>query len=119
MSRSHHASGSRKAKDGTRIRNGNELACASGNTEVVFRLVDGSTFSAKSGSRVRLLRDNGQFRLEVLDGIIDGDIKKQPEGKPLLIATEDSTIKVLGTRLTVRSSAGTTRLVVDEGYRSK
>ncbi|MBA4388252.1 MAG: hypothetical protein C0404_09740 [Verrucomicrobia bacterium] len=48
-------------------------------------------------------------------GRLDGDVSKQPEGQPMVIATPHATATVVGTRFTVLSFADYSRLDVESG----
>jgi ferric-dicitrate binding protein FerR (iron transport regulator) len=75
---------------------------------------DGSVIEVLDGSRVTVGLADGAKRLQLEHGELRAEVRKQPRGKPLLIATPRSETAVLGTRLSVASGAGE-RVVVEEG----
>jgi ferric-dicitrate binding protein FerR (iron transport regulator) len=119
-------SGSEQAVPGAPIHSGAVVHCAAGANDAVVVLRDGSRITLTAGTRILFAQVEGQFRLDLREGLLTADVQKQPEGRPMVITTSDATVTVLGTRLKLSAAprsqgealaelASATTLVVDEG----
>ncbi len=79
-----------------------------------LRFNDGSLVDVLDGTRVVVTAGAAGKRLELERGELRGDVRKQPPGRPLVIATPRAETTVIGTRLTVQGGEHE-RVAVDEG----
>jgi ferric-dicitrate binding protein FerR (iron transport regulator) len=75
---------------------------------------DGSVVDVLDATRVVITVSAAGKRLALERGELRGDVRKQPPGRPLVIATPRAETTVIGTRLTVAGGASE-RVAVDEG----
>ena len=75
---------------------------------------DGSTVMI-SGTATLTFADRGQKELRLREGIFSANVVPQPTGKPMLIHTPSTLLKVLGTQFDVEASMASTVLNVTEG----
>jgi len=75
---------------------------------------DGSTVMI-SGTSMLTFADPGQKELRLREGIFSANVVSQPTGKPMLIHTPSTLLKVLGTQFDVEASMVSTVLNVTEG----
>jgi len=77
-------------------------------------LVDGTDVLVNADSRIEYDVDE---RLETRRVVLEGEARfiVNPDGRPFVVETPQATIRVLGTRFTVRSRGETTRVAVQEG----
>ena len=75
---------------------------------------DGSTVMI-SGTSMLTFADLGQKNLRLREGNFSANVVPQPTGKPMLIHTPSTLLKVLGTQFEVESSMASTVLNVTEG----
>jgi ferric-dicitrate binding protein FerR (iron transport regulator) len=86
-----------------------------GRGRVVLRYDDGTTVEFAPGTVATgfTLRPGKAF---VLDrGSLTGDVKRQEANQPMTIGTPEGVARVLGTKFTLSSTAGSTRLDVEKG----
>lgn len=81
------------------------------------RLRDGTLIELAGGTRValRTATDNDGVRVMLTRGGVQADVRKQPDGRPLMIESARSRAAVLGTRLSFTTAADNDRLEVTEG----
>ena len=75
---------------------------------------DGSTVMI-SGTSMLTFADLGQKELRLREGIFSANVVPQPNGKPMLIHTPSTLLKILGTQFDVEASMASTVLNVTEG----
>ncbi|MDV6031496.1 MAG: FecR domain-containing protein [Phycisphaera sp. RhM] len=75
---------------------------------------DGSTVMI-SGTSMLTFADLGQKKLRLREGTFSANVVPQPTGKPMLIHTPSTLLKVLGTQFDVEASMASTVLNVTEG----
>jgi hypothetical protein len=75
---------------------------------------DGSTVMI-SGNSTLTFSDHGQKKLHLKEGNVSGNVKPQPEGKPMLIYTRSAVLEIMGTRFEVEAGFSATMLNVSEG----
>lgn len=75
---------------------------------------DGSTVMI-SGTSMLTFADLGQKELRLREGIFSANVVPQPNGKPMLIHTPSTLLKVLGTQFDVEATQASTMLNVTEG----
>ncbi len=89
-----------------------------GHGEARLRYDDGTTVDVRPESNVQDRSDARGLHLVLVSGSIGADIKKQPEGRPMLFETAHAVATILGTKIRLSSSTnpaiGAT-LDVDEG----
>jgi hypothetical protein len=100
------------AASGVPILPGQEFT-ASGLT--VIRYADGTRLEMARNTKLAGLTQAPGKRIGLLDGAVKLDVPRQPSGQPLVVATPQADVTVLGTRFTVTSSAGRSRVDVEEG----
>ena len=83
------------------------------NSQLQLRYLDGSTLKFFDNSFVRLSDLDGQKRVELFSGLVNGDV--MPQQKQMLITTEHSSAEVLGTIFSISSSDVSSLLDVHEG----
>ena len=76
---------------------------------------DDGTTCMISGESLLTFSDFGQKELRLKEGRFLADVAPQSAGKPMLIHTRSTLLKVLGTRFEVESGLSTTSLQVSEG----
>lgn len=75
---------------------------------------DGTTCTV-SGESLLTYSDFGQKELRLKEGRFLADVAPQPAGKPMLVHTRSTLLKVVGTKFEVQSDLSTTSLQVQEG----
>jgi hypothetical protein len=86
-----------------------------------LRFHDGTRVTVGAGSRVVLVRAQDRRgvgaakRLRLEHGSLSASVVKQPVGAPLVIATPQGEVTVIGTEFTLRTDAALSRLDVREG----
>lgn len=75
---------------------------------------DGSTVTI-SGNSTLTFSDHGQKKLYLKEGNVSGNVKRQPDGRPMLIYTRAAMLEILGTQFEVEAGISTTMLSVSEG----
>jgi ferric-dicitrate binding protein FerR (iron transport regulator) len=99
---------------GATVRAGDQIRAGKDGTAVVaYR--DGTTLKALPESELGLGSFHGAKRIRLVAGAVHMDVAKQPDGRPLEIATEHSRCTVRGTKFDVLAAEGYTRLDVQEG----
>lgn len=86
-----------KARNGRRLWSGVEVE-AQGRSSVIIAWKDGSTMRLDENSRLNIDVVEGQKRLSLIAGMMDCDVKKQPDGKPLIVSAPRTRLEILGTR---------------------
>lgn len=108
--------GIRDAGVGTKIHSAEQVLCGPERKDrAVLRSRDGSVLAMRNGAQMSLTFANGQFMLVVIDGWLRAEVRKQPENQPFLITTPTAALTVLGTKLELDVSVGSTTLSVEEG----
>jgi len=79
-----------------------------------LRFNDGSTVMI-SGTSMLTFADAGQKELRLKEGTFSADVVQQPNGRPMLIHTPSTLLKVLGTQFDVEASMASTVLNVTKG----
>lgn len=102
------------ATNGMTVHSGTEII-TSGNSQVLIKCNEGSSFLVSPNSRLILLKEFGQIKVDLKKGFFKADVKKQDFHKPMLVLTSKATMTVLGTVLRVSSSEREALLTVDEG----
>ncbi|MBN1672684.1 MAG: FecR domain-containing protein [Kiritimatiellae bacterium] len=93
---------------GTTVRTGPASA-------VALRYPDGTTVDLDAQSVVQVHVEGGAKQLLLARGILDAEIRSQPDGLPMLFQTPRARITVLGTRLTLAEGPGGTLVDLREG----
>ncbi len=75
---------------------------------------DGSTVTI-SGNSTLTFSDHGQKKLHLKEGIVSGNVKPQPPGKPMLIYTRSAMLEVVGTQFEVEAGLSATMVNVSVG----
>lgn len=75
---------------------------------------DGSTVMI-SGTSMLTFADLGQKELRLREGTFSANVMPQPNGKPMLIHTPSTLLKILGTQFDVKANLASTMLNVTEG----
>lgn len=81
----------------------------------VIKFPDGTRLELAPAARLGGLSLTPGKRIELADGTIHLDVPRQPAGQPLVVVTAQADVTVLGTRFTVMSSGGQSRVDVREG----
>jgi hypothetical protein len=78
---------------------------------------DLTTLALAAGARLRLLAPDGRAgkRAELESGSLQAEVVPQPSGRPLMIATPQAEVTVIGTAFTLACGDGRTHLNVDHG----
>jgi hypothetical protein len=82
-------------------------------SKLQLRYLDGSKLKFFDNSFVRLTDLEGQKRVELFSGLVNGDV--MPQKKKMIITTEHSSAEVLGTVFSISSSDVSSLLDVQEG----
>lgn len=64
-----------------------------------LRLTDGTLIELESNTTVHLERTDAGMRVQITQGAVKADVRRQPVGRPLIIESPRSRATVLGTRL--------------------
>lgn len=101
-----------KARSGRRLWSGMEIEASGGHSSAVVVWKDGSRMKLAGNTRLSIAVLDGRKRVALSIGMIDCDIRKQPQGKPLIISTPQSRLEIIGThfRTRVTSSQATTEV---------
>lgn len=76
--------------------------------------IDGSTVMI-CGNSMLTFSDHGQKKLHLKEGNMSGNVKPQPDGRPMLIYTRSAMLEVVGTQFEVEAGLVATMLNVSEG----
>lgn len=76
---------------------------------------DQSELFLRDRSYIKLVDLDGAKHIHLFAGVLHGDIRKQPKGKPMRVHTEHSRATVLGTQFEINSSNDSDLLEVIEG----
>jgi ferric-dicitrate binding protein FerR (iron transport regulator) len=66
-------------------------------------------------STIAFANEAGKKRIELSQGFVDCEVEKQNKDRPLVIATPEARVRVVGTRFTVKTAGRLTRVVVLRG----
>jgi hypothetical protein len=100
------------------------IVTGEGGSVAIVEFIDGSRLELAAETTVSQLVDIGKRaaargipdkRIYLAQGALRVDAAKQPEGHPLVVATPQAEIVVLGTRFTLESEAGATQVEVAKG----
>ena len=103
-----------QAINGMAVNSGTEIL-TSGNSQILIKCNEGSSFLVSPNSHLILLKEFGQIKIDLKKGFFKADVNKQDFHKPLLVLTSKATMTVLGTVLRVSMSEREALLIVDEG----
>ena len=81
----------------------------------VIKYPDGTRLEVSRHTKLAGLTQTPGKRIALLDGAVRFDVPRQPVGQPLVVATPQADVTVLGTRFTVTASEGRSRVDVEEG----
>ncbi len=84
------------------------------NGSAQLRFGDGTVITL-TGESEMAFSDNGQKRLTLQKGALSAEVRKQPEGKPMLIHTNSADLQILGTTFSLTVDSARTALSVDTG----
>ncbi len=77
---------------------------------------DGTTVELFGPSKLLVVSDSGmQKRLKLLEGSMHLDVRPQPAGLPMIVATPQGEARVLGTRFRLATGVERTRIEMEEG----
>lgn len=96
---------------GGRLDEGQDVETSRG--RLVLRYDDGTRVELGAKTALRELGPGKSMLL--LQGTLIGDVARQPDGKAMVIRTPEGEARVVGTRFTLATRSGSTRLAVDEG----
>jgi hypothetical protein len=82
---------------------------------VVLRYPDGTQLDLAPGTVAKDLAAEGGKRMTVERGSVTGDVPRQHADQPLTLKTPEGEARVLGTRFTLSTATGVSRLNVDKG----
>jgi hypothetical protein len=103
---------------------GQEVRTAGRKSLAVIRYRDGTRIELGPGTTAVLMNPAGPRLLRgkpfgkgvfLSEGKLTADVRKQPVGKPMVLATDRAAVEVLGTRLVLSASPVSTRVAVSEG----
>jgi hypothetical protein len=103
------------AREGLSLLVGQGIETATGDATAVLRLTDGTRLELASDTRIDPILSREGKRVDLAQGILSADVKKQPPGQALVIATPHGEARVLGTKFTLTVRGDATRLDVQEG----
>ena len=81
----------------------------------VIKYADGTRLELARATRLGGLSLAPGKRIALTDGAVKLDVPRQPAGQPLVVATPQADVTVLGTRFTVTASQDRARVDVEEG----
>ena len=81
----------------------------------VIKYADGTRLEMARHTRLLGLTQVSGKRIGLAEGMIRFDVPRQPAGQPLVVATPQADVTVLGTRFTVTAAADRSRVDVEEG----
>ncbi|HYE97590.1 MAG TPA: DNRLRE domain-containing protein, partial [Planctomycetota bacterium] len=103
------------AKTAKALVSGHGLETGEGNAAAVVRFPDSTRLVLGAAASVRALSETADGkRIDLVRGILEADVSRQPPGRPLVVRTHDAEARVLGTRLKLACGEAT-RLEVREG----
>ena len=102
-------------REGDTLLEGDGLEAPGQASRGVLKFSDGTRVTLHAGSLISKVHLDGGKRLHVRRGEISAVVKRQPRKEPLVFVTPHAEASVLGTTLTIRIDAGSTRLEVEEG----
>ena len=86
-----------------------------GRGRVVLRYEDGTSVELAPGTVAKDFAADGGKKIVLDRGTLTGDVVRQSADRPLVVRTREGEARVLGTRFTLSSSGGSTRLDVEKG----
>ena len=86
-----------------------------GKGRVVVRYEDGTSLELSPGTVANGFESNGGKKVSLERGSLAGDVARQKADQPMIVQTREGEARVLGTKFTLSSSAGSTRLDVEKG----
>lgn len=94
---------------------GQGLEVAEGNCAAVVRFPDSTRLVVEAATSIRALSESPEGkRIDLVRGVIEADVSRQPPDRPMVVRTPDAEARVLGTRLKL-ACGDATRLEVREG----
>jgi WD40 repeat protein len=107
------------AQDGDDIFAGQEIHTGEG-SQAVVKYPDGTELVLTPDTRLRIEDEDRETpdvgkRLFLAAGLVEADVAKQPDGKPMVLRTPHAAIRVLGTRFRSTASSEATRVELEEG----
>jgi hypothetical protein len=83
----------------------------------VVKFPDGTRLEVGPDTRIREIVESPDAgkRIYLEKGTVAAAVSRQPAGRPMVLATPEAEARVLGTRFSLATSSGTTRLDLDEG----
>ena len=101
------------ALSGTAMR-GDDVLDLDASGRASLRWIDGTSVSLHGPARLALIAGEG-IRLRLDHGRIGADVMHQPPGSAMTVATPEARLAVIGTRFTLASERGESRLTVSDG----
>jgi hypothetical protein len=102
------------ATAGMEVVAGDTLTIAGGGAALSYRGED-TTVELAAATSLRLDEDRGGKLLELLAGGLSAEVPPQPPGRPMRLLTAIAEVRVIGTRFTLTTTDGATRLDVSDG----
>ena len=103
------------AREGLSLLAGQGIETATGDASAVLRLADGTRLDLASDTRIDPITSRDGKKFDLIQGVLSADVKKQPPGQALVVATPHAEARVLGTKFTLTVKGDATRLDVQEG----
>lgn len=108
----------RDAHGGEALGAGQEVRNSGEGSQAALRYADGTRLELGSDTVVRL-EGGGEAgvgkSLYLQAGLVEADVARQPEGRPLVLRTPQAVVRVLGTRFSSAASAEATRVELEKG----
>ncbi len=111
----HAAGGAEAGGDGMAISVGDQVSVGAHGEATLSWASEDTAITLAAGSTATLEREEAGKRLRLEAGALAAHVAPQPAGQPLIIATSQCSITVVGTRFTLDSTPTRTRLRVAEG----
>jgi ferric-dicitrate binding protein FerR (iron transport regulator) len=100
---------------GTELRAGDVVRTDDSSAARLRYAGEATTVVLRGGTRLRLAASESGKRLEILEGTIEADVAPQPAGRPMILASPQAEVSVVGTLFTVAAAPDRTRVEVDKG----
>lgn len=106
----------KRAVAGKRLCSGTEVHVADSRGAAQITWNDGSFMTVNEHARFTLSEIDGQRTVQIAQGRLGLDARKQPADKPFVLASRDARIEVLGTRVYLRANRAGSGVEVEEGH---